>query len=709
MDFFQRQDKARSQTVLLVLLFIVGLFLTAFLIHCVVIGVVSITADSHKDDFVYHLLNQPGLLLIDLLLVSLFVTLVALGKIVQLNKAGPDGIALSLGGKTVPRGSSDPREQRLYNVVEEIALAAGTPVPRVYIMDNEPSINACAIGTSPENAAVCVTRGTMDYLTRDELQGVIAHEFSHIVNNDVRINTKLIGYLFGLELIAMMAAVVLRTTYHLSFYTDSRSSSKDKGSSGTAIILIVFLVALALLIIGYVGVFFGNLIRAAISRQREYLADASAVQFTRNPDGIAGALKKIGCPNLGSQISNQNSVQASHLFFGSVFKAGFLQSLFQTHPPLVDRIKAIDPTFDGNFPKYVSKNNWADFSQSTETNASSNPLDRLTGRASKAAAGSLMAGLASEEVAVPNAQYFSKVEVPPVQERPRSEHLGFSREQIYGSSFENVIKSPQTASSQLGGAPRKLKVAETVLEEIPDELDTFLCDVEAAKASFYVILMGNSGDEIKAQRDIILRTEKYLYPKLGTAWSMLSRLGNATRLVVARKATPLLKTMKPAEYLVFRQTVIDLCNADGQLDIFEYALQASTIRELDLYFRLATEPKIAYKTFDSVAGQFGIVLSYLAHEGALESGDEVKAFNAGASVVTGNVRLIPASECSLATFSRALNDLMRAAPTVKRELLRAFYQCVADDGVITESEAATISAITAALGAPAPLWRDWTE
>ncbi|MBQ4203133.1 MAG: M48 family metalloprotease, partial [Thermoguttaceae bacterium] len=175
MDFFQRQDKARSQTVLLVLLFIVGLFLTAFLIHCVVIGVVSITADSHKDDFVYHLLNQPGLLLLDLLLVSLFVTLVALGKIVQLNKEGPDGIALSLGGKTVPRGSSDPREQRLYNVVEEIALAAGTPVPRVYIMYDEPSINACAIGTSPENAAVCVTRGTMDYLTRDELQGVIAH------------------------------------------------------------------------------------------------------------------------------------------------------------------------------------------------------------------------------------------------------------------------------------------------------------------------------------------------------------------------------------------------------------------------------------------------------------------------------------------------------------------------------------------------------
>ena len=334
MDFFQHQDKAKKRTFLLVCLYILGLL---GLTSVVAIAVFVAMGDS---DPVLPLLCASG--------VCVLVIGGTLFKSAQLSAGGGRAVAESLGGRQVSNAATDPAERRLYNVVEEMALAAGVPVPTLYIMDNERSINAFAAGFSPNTAVIGVNRGTVELLTRDELQGVIAHEFSHILNGDMRRNLRLIGILFGLQLLAIIGYYALQIVRYVP-------SSRNKGGGGIVFVLLV--VGIAFIIVGYIGVFFSSLIKAAISRQREYLADASAVQFTRNPDGIAGALKKIGCRSVGSGVTNPHAAEASHLFFGNVCRLFSLGGLLATHPDLTTRIKRIEPRFDGRFPQRLESVN----------------------------------------------------------------------------------------------------------------------------------------------------------------------------------------------------------------------------------------------------------------------------------------------------------------------------------------------------------------
>ena len=243
-----------------------------------------------------------------------------------------------LGGRPVDPQTKDLAQRRLLNVVEEMAIASGVPVPPVFVLENEPGINAFAAGFHPNDAVVAVSQGALNYLTREEIQGVIAHEFSHILNGDMRLNLRLIGIVYGILVLAVIGYYVMRST--------SFSSRDDEKKGGAAAILFI---GLAMYILGYIGVFFGNLIKSAISRQREYLADASAVQFTRYPQGIAGALKKIGGLTEGSRIRDQHAEEVSHMFFGDALSGSFFQ-LFATHPPLADRIRRLDPEFNGQFP-----------------------------------------------------------------------------------------------------------------------------------------------------------------------------------------------------------------------------------------------------------------------------------------------------------------------------------------------------------------------
>ena len=249
-------------------------------------------------------------------------------------------VAQDLGGRPVPPQPTDPDERRLLNVVEEMALAAGIPVPEIYLLENEDGINAFAAGKTPTDSAIGVTRGCVRSLSRDELQGVIAHEFSHILNGDMRLNTRLIGLLQGILIIALIGRIVARSSMYSG---GSRRSGREKGGGAGAIVLF----GIALLVIGYIGVFFGKLIKSAVSRQREFLADASAVQFTRLPQGIGGALKKIG-GSIGSRLATPNAEEASHLFFANGVPS-LLAGLFATHPPLEERIRALEPDWDGKF------------------------------------------------------------------------------------------------------------------------------------------------------------------------------------------------------------------------------------------------------------------------------------------------------------------------------------------------------------------------
>ncbi len=325
MDFFQAQDKARRNSKMLVLWFllaVVGIIATVYL-ALVVTSEVVLTDTSLPQAMASSALWQPELFLMSAGGVGGLILLGSLFKTWSLSRNGGAKIAEELGGRLVSRSSDDPLERRLVNVVDEMAIAAGMAAPPVYIMDAEQSINAFAAGARPTEAVVAVTRGCLEKLSRDELQGVVAHEFSHILNGDMRLNLRLLGLLHGILLLTLAGRILMRS---------SRGSSRSAGP--------LIIGGIAMVIVGYMGVLFGKIIKAGVSRQREYLADAAAVQFTRNPQGIAGALKKIA--GIGSSIDHPRAEEASHMFFGSSMR---FAGLFATHPPVGQRIKRLDPSF----------------------------------------------------------------------------------------------------------------------------------------------------------------------------------------------------------------------------------------------------------------------------------------------------------------------------------------------------------------------------
>ncbi|MFZ4775358.1 MAG: M48 family metallopeptidase [Terrimicrobiaceae bacterium] len=324
MDFFDKQECARKKTKWLVcyfLLAVAGIILTLQIVFALILG---------------YPLNDPELLLMVSGGVVLLVVLGSVAKSIELSQGGR-AVAAMLGGSPVDMNSADPGETRLINVVEEMSIASGVPVPEIFVLEDT-TINAFAAGHGPGDTAIGVTRGCIDRLSRDELQGVIGHEFSHILNGDMKLNIRLIGILNGILLLTLIGGILLR----LGVYSP-RSSSSEDGKSKAAGFFIFMSSGLALYLIGWIGVFFGKLIKAAVSRQREFLADASSVQFTRNPEGLAGALAKIS--KFSSRIESPRAEEASHMFFGNGIGDSWL-SLFATHPPIEERIEEIAPGFD---------------------------------------------------------------------------------------------------------------------------------------------------------------------------------------------------------------------------------------------------------------------------------------------------------------------------------------------------------------------------
>ncbi|MCG6467221.1 M48 family metallopeptidase [Vibrio parahaemolyticus] len=346
MDFFHHQDTARQRTGLLVMLFTLAVLAITGLVSVISIGIYFyFTGEPFTTQSIisYCLLSFVGVLLV--VSISSFI------RLSELNANGGRGVAESIGGKLISTDTSNAKHRQLLNVVEEMSIASGIPVPPVYVMAEEHGINAFAAGMSIDDAVIGVTQGALDAFSRDELQGVIAHEFSHILNGDMRLNTRLIGALFGITCIAHFGHLILdnsNSTRHVS----RSSSDSNKGFA------VIILIAIVCLVLGWLGTLFGNMIKAAISRQREFLADASAVQFTRNDQGIAGALKKIGSNVQGSTLNTKASDEMSHMMFGQSKLSGF-SSLFATHPPLDERIRRIEPNWDGSYAQHSHAKNTA--------------------------------------------------------------------------------------------------------------------------------------------------------------------------------------------------------------------------------------------------------------------------------------------------------------------------------------------------------------
>ncbi|EGQ9457722.1 M48 family metallopeptidase [Vibrio parahaemolyticus] len=346
MDFFHHQDTARQRTGLLVMLFTLAVLAITGLVSVISIGIYFyFTGEPFTTQSIisYCLLSFVGVLTV--VSISSFI------RLSELNANGGRGVAESIGGKLISTDTSNAKHRQLLNVVEEMSIASGIPVPPVYVMAEEHGINAFAAGMSIDDAVIGVTQGALDAFSRDELQGVIAHEFSHILNGDMRLNTRLIGALFGITCIAHFGHLILdnsNSTRHVS----RSSSDSNKGFA------VIILIAIVCLVLGWLGTLFGNMIKAAISRQREFLADASAVQFTRNDQGIAGALKKIGSNVQGSTLNTKASDEMSHMMFGQSKLSGF-SGLFATHPPLDERIRRIEPNWDGSYAQHSHAQNTA--------------------------------------------------------------------------------------------------------------------------------------------------------------------------------------------------------------------------------------------------------------------------------------------------------------------------------------------------------------
>ena len=378
MNFFRAQDEARGRTTKLVVLlvfailvltgtlYVLAVFLTGY--HTVPtrsVGVSSLIFDgAHRDWF------QPKLFCLTTGLALAVILGGSLMRIAELSKGG-GAIAVRLGGRLVSGVTKDPAERRYLNVVQEMALAAGLPVPLCFVLDHDNSINAFAAGNSPQDAAVGITRGALLNLTRDELQGVIAHEFSHIGNGDMKLNLRIIGAIAGLTALAQLGYIFFRL------------AGSVRGKNSAPIALGMILTGVVVLLIGSGGILFAKVIQAAVSREREYLADASAVQFTRNPLGLGSALKKIAGFSGARREASEAELEAQHLFFAS--SGGFLESLFSTHPPINERIRRIDPAFDGIIPDVqpvsVSQEDASPISRAAPVASAAPPLPVAASRA----------------------------------------------------------------------------------------------------------------------------------------------------------------------------------------------------------------------------------------------------------------------------------------------------------------------------------------
>ncbi len=338
MNFFDVQDRARRSSRRLVFLYLVS---TALIVAGVslIVGAALFNVGDQGQQFslTSFFTNQTPVLIGTAIITTLFIIGATLVKTAQLSSGG-GRVALQMGGTLISPDTRDPLRSRLRNVVEEMAIASGVPVPEIYVLEQEMGINAFAAGFAPGDAAIAVTRGTLEMLERDELQGVIAHEFSHVLNGDMRLNIRLMGVLFGIMALGLMGRMVFR-----SVRFGGLSSRRGNGGG------VVFVIGLGLIILGGIGVFFARIIKSGVSRQREYLADASAVQFTRQSGGLAGALKKIGGYEAGSLIQSADPEEVSHMLFGTGSK---LSGMFATHPPLTARIQALDPSFkESDYPR----------------------------------------------------------------------------------------------------------------------------------------------------------------------------------------------------------------------------------------------------------------------------------------------------------------------------------------------------------------------
>ncbi|MEJ0086900.1 MAG: M48 family metallopeptidase [Pseudomonadota bacterium] len=635
MDFYARQEAARRTTRWLLLAFLVSVVLVVLAIDVVVVVLFGLTEPGHS----------PAGAVVATSVVSLAVICGAsLFKTLSL-RAGGGVVARSLGGVRIDRNTGDPALRRLHNVVEEMAIASGVTLPEVYVLENEDGINAFAAGNSPADAAIAVTRGAATRLKRDELQGVVAHEFSHILNGDMRLNLRLLGWTFGLLAIAIVARIVMQAS--------PRSGGRDRKDGAGALIL----AALAVMVLGYIGVFFGRLLQAAVARHRERLADASAVQFTRDPQGLTGALLKIAGLAAGSRLVAPEGEQVAHMLFAP----GFAR-LLATHPPIEERLKELNPQFRASELPALAAAAVRDSERLLAEDAAQAPRSAQT-NADTAVGFAPSAQLAETRVDAPSAHDIA--------------------------ALAGTIGSEQ------------VRYAADARVAIPEALRSFVESPDHARALTLLTLLSKVPEVLAEQRRVLVAGygEDFTARVFGMR-ALVDTLAPALRLPVVQQLFPALRRLSLNERAQLRVTVDKLARADARIDVFECCLSLLLSASLDNLDGGALHGSASLlQESEAVAVMFAI----LAAQGSEDETQARRAYAAGIAAVLPEPR--PAFR-DLPDWPRqlaaALTRLASLRPFAKKVLIEGMVRCVAHDQKLSIGESELLRTVCAVIHCPLP-------
>ena len=632
MNFFEYQEQARRQSRWLIFLFILAVIIIVLVINAAILVAFGVmNTEEQQFEFNMQMLkaNLPTLL-VGALVTTGVIVVASLFKTATL-RSGGGKVARDLGGVLVEADARDPLRRRLYNVVEEIALASGIPVPEIYVLEQESGINAFAAGFTPADAAVAVTRGALEKLSRSELQGVIAHEFSHIFNGDMRLNIRLMGALFGI----LMLSLIGRRVLHGSFFM-----GRSKNSNGGAIVM----VAIAVMLVGYIGLFFGRWIKSAVSRQREYLADASAVQFTRDPDGIAGALKKISVYSDASYL-NVESEEVSHMLFGD----GEKTSMFSTHPPLNERIQRIDKSFK--------------------------PEDLVT--------------LAKN-----------------IQREGRVEADQAAREQQKSKQGGAGMFDADSLIDQIGHPDfSRILMAAALAASIPDEISQAAHSSQWATEVLFYCLMDRD-DEIR-ERQLLAVAQNMGGDSEARVRGLLNaapELAREQRLPLLEISIPELKRRPPDHVSKVLATVNALNDADGQTDVFEYLMAKIIAQHLWESMNPQRVRLSGKKPLKRVIDKALDVIAVLALHGHESTAGIEAAYRAGSSLLGADATAkMPVIEDWSEALDSALPALDQLKPADKEKLVKALIATVMADNKIAVSEMELLRVVCSMIHVPLPM------
>ncbi len=645
MDFFARQEHARKLTNRLVWLFALAVIATVVAVNLLTYagvewyltesgarGTRRLNVEAESGQRVgpwitdLHLKAQLAATLVTLAIIGLG----SLFKTAQLRGGGPT-VAVSLGGRPA-QPERDLREKQLVNVVEEMSIASGVPMPQVYVLDREDGINAFAAGLGQQDAVVAVTRGALHQFSRDELQAVIGHEFSHILNGDMRINLRLMGLIHGILVIALTGRLVMR----LASSTGRSRSSNSKGN-GT---LPILLGGIALLVVGSIGYFFGQMIKAAISRQREFLADAAAVQFTRNPQGMADALKGLGAGSARAFVAHPRTSEASHLFFGTATTAAFT-SLLATHPPLPERIRAIEPSWDGTYP------------------AAGESAIADVGQRSHAA----ISGLAGATARI---------------------------------SADSVVARVGTVS------PEQVAFGVALVDSLPDVVRNAAHDPYSARAVVITLLLGPDRAKAVPLMDLLERSGDHpLVREVRRLHPLIAKLDARARLPLLEISCPALQQLTASQRPAFLTLLNHLAKADGIISPTEYCLT----RLVTAHLAPPPSSHGGIHALPPILGSASVLLSALVRFGHTDPQAQRDALAAGAARLVergATLPLLPVDQCGPNQLDAALELLTKASPGLKRRVLDACAWTVAADGVVQPGEAELLRVVSMMLGCPMP-------